>query len=364
MSGVLDRKAAEGGQNRVTEAHVERAAGSPVDAPRRTRRRDGQTVTRAGLTRSLPASGCAYRPALVPLLFDELSVIEVWEHIADWYLDNGGSRRLARFVGATPITLHSLSLSVGSEATVETLGHAEQLADLVRASGVDHLSDHLAFSRFSGPPHSLTSSPCGAPRHSSSWWRRTSIASQSQLGVPLLLENPASPLDPGGDMSTAEFLNRLCARTGCEVLLDLENVRVNATNGLVDAELELGELDLRHVGGIHLVGGTDPHEDGPAFDAHSWPVRDLVMDWLDRVVPRTPRCRWVVLERDGRMEEAAEVRDDLRRVRQILGRSAASESAREEVIPREHPNRDESDVRSQRGGDEAGKLLGARHPAV
>ena len=323
MSGVLDRKAAKGEQNRVTESHVERAAGSPVGAPRRTRRRGGQTVAGAGLTRSLPASGCAYRPALVPLLFDELSVIEVWEHIADWYLEGGGSRRLARFAGATPITLHSLSLSVGSEATVETLAHAEQLADLVRASGVDHLSDHLAFSRLGA-----TSLPHFVPL-----WRtevqlelvaQNVDRIQSRLGVPLLLENPASPLDPGGDMSTAEFLNRLCARTGCEVLLDLENVRVNAKNGLVDAELELGELDLRHVGGIHLAGGTDPDEDGPALDAHAWPVRDLVMDWLDRVVPLTPRCRWVVLERDGRMEEAAEVRDDLRRVRQILGRSAAS----------------------------------------
>ena len=287
----------------------------------------------------------------------------MWEHIADWYLGDGGSRRLARFAGATPITLHSLSLSVGSEATVETLRHAEQLADRVRASGVDHLSDHLAFSRLGA-----TSLPHFVPL-----WRTEDqlelVAQnvdrvQSQLGVPLLLENPASPLDPGGDMSTAEFLNRLCARTGCEVLLDLENVRVNAANGLVDAELELGELDLRHVGGIHLAGGTDPDEDSPAFDAHAWPVRDLVMDWLGRVVPRTPRCRWVVLERDARMEEAAEVREDLRRVRQILGRSADFESAREEVIPREHPNRDESDVRSQRGGDEAGKLLGARHPAV
>jgi len=105
--------------------------------------------------------------------------------------------------------------------------------------------------------------------------------------------------------------------------LDLENIRVNAANGLVDAEAELRELDLRNVGGIHLAGGTDPDADGPAFDAHAWPVRDIVMRWLAQVLPQALQCRWVVLERDGRLEEGAEVLADLERLRRALGRAPA-----------------------------------------
>jgi uncharacterized protein (UPF0276 family) len=73
-----------------------------------------------------------------------------------------------------------------------------------------------------------------------------------------------------------------------------------------------------------VAGGTDPDTDGPAFDAHAWPVRDSVMGWLVGVLPELPHCRWVVLERDGRLEEGAEVLADLGRLHRTLGRSAAT----------------------------------------
>ena len=102
--------------------------------------------------------------------------------------------------------------------------------------------------------------------------------------------------------------------------MDLENIRVHAANGLVHAEAEFRELDLRNVGGVHLAGGTDPDTHGPAFDAHAWPVRQVVLEWLAQVLPQAPNCRWVVLGRDGRLEEAAEVLADLGRLRRVLGR--------------------------------------------
>ena len=281
-----------------------------------------ETVRPTCPARSSPVPGCAFRPALIPILFEELSGIEVWEHIADWYLGDGGGRRLAQFAKVTPITLHCLTLSVGSEASAEPLERAEAVGPLVRAAGVDHVSDHLAFSRVGATtlPHFV---PLWRTEDQLELVAQNVDRLQSQFGVPLLLENPAAPLDPGGDMSTAEFLNRLCARTGCQVLLDLENMRVNAANGLVDAQVELNELDLRNVGGIHLAGGTDPDANGPAFDAHAWPVRDIVMGWLAQVLPQAPLCRWVVLERDGRLEEGGEVLADLGRLRQALGRAPA-----------------------------------------
>jgi len=322
MAGLLDRKAAKAEHAAATEAHVERPAPPRIGVARRPGDRPAEQAVRpSSPSRSSPAPGCAFRPALIPALFQELSGIEVWEHIADWYLQDDGPRRLSRFARVTPITLHCLTLSVGSEASGEAIERAEAVGALVRASGVDHVSDHLAFSRVGATtlPHFV---PLWRTEDQLALVAQNVDRIQSQLGVQLLLENPASPLDPGGDMSTAEFLNRLCSRTGCQVLLDLENVRVNAVNGLVDAEAELDELDLRNVGGIHLAGGTDPEPDAPAFDAHAWPVRDIVMEWLVRVVPHAPQCRWIVLERDGRIEEAAEVLTDLGRVRHALGRCA------------------------------------------
>ena len=318
MAGLLERKAAKVEDAVTTEAHVERPNPPRNDAPRRSvDPSTGQTVRASGPDGSSAVLGCAFRPALIPILFEELSRIEVWEHIADWYLRDDGIRRLGRFARVTPITLHCLTLSVGSEASAEALERAEAVGALIGASGVDHVSDHLAFSRVGETtlPHFV---PLWRTEEQLELVARNVERLQSQFGVRLLLENPAAPLDPGGDLSTAEFLNRLCARTGCQVLLDLENIRVNAANGLIDAEAELRELDLRNVGGVHLAGGTDPDADAPAFDAHAWPVRDVVLGWLAQVLPQAPNCRWVVLERDGRWAEAAEVRTDLGRVRDAL----------------------------------------------
>jgi len=323
MAGLLDRKAAKAEHAAATEAHVERPAPPRIEAARRPGDSPAeQTVRPSCPAPASPAVGCAFRPALIPVLFQEMSGIEVWEHIADWYLPDDGPRRLSRFARVTPVTLHCLTLSVGSEVSAEATERAEAVGALVRTSGVDHVSDHLAFSRVGTTtlPHFV---PLWRTQDQLELVAQNVDRLQARFGVPLLLENPAAPLDPGGDMSTAEFLNRLCGRTGCQVLLDLENIRVNAANGLVDAEAELRELDLRNVGGIHLAGGTDPDADGPAFDAHAWPVRDIVMRWLAQVLPQALQCRWVVLERDGRLEEGAEVLADLERLRRALGRAPA-----------------------------------------
>jgi hypothetical protein len=322
---VLARKTATENRLPPTEAHLGRpGTKSENDSPPeglRLREQPSSPVVGSPVAgprpRAAPRLGCAFRPPLVLGMFDELGTIDLWEHIVDWYVPSGGDRRLARFAASAPISLHSLKLSVGSGPTEEQDKHVQRVAALVKVAGVDHLSDHLAFAQVGSMtlPHFLP------------LWRideQLELAVenvdrfQSELGVRLLLENPASPFDPGGEMSTAEFLNELCARSGCEVLLDLENLRVNAANGLADAERELSELELQHVGGAHLAGGTDPGPDGPALDSHSSAVREVVWGWLGRVLAQAPNCRWVVLERDGGLENVDEVVSDLCRLRAVL----------------------------------------------
>ncbi|HXX89153.1 MAG TPA: DUF692 family protein [Acidimicrobiales bacterium] len=326
-AGVLARKAAKAGERRSTEGQgdgrgADRHHGPPAPtltggARARAAPAPSEAAGGASVSARSPALGCSYRPALVPLLFDELHRIDVWEHIADWYRGPGGDDRLRRFARATPVTLHSLAMSIGSSPDQYQQQYVHDLARLARVAEVDHVSDHLAFSRV-GPqllPHFL---PLWRIEEQLELVAENVDRVQDELGARLLLENPASPLDPGGDLSTAEFLNELCGRTGCAVLLDLENLRVNADNGQLDAAKELETLELRNVAGVHLAGGTDPDDEAPAFDAHAWPVHDRVLAWLAGVVPEAPDCRWVVVERDGRLEQGEEVAGDLDRIRRLL----------------------------------------------
>ncbi len=324
-AGVLRRKSSASTPAAPTEAATAPRRSTPAgaldpgdDPPGTPTSNSGGEPDRAvGLARSTtPAVGVSFRPALMAALFDELAAIEVWEHILDWYLaepDRGG-RRLQRFVDVGPVTLHSLRLSVGSQACRERTAHLVAVRQVLGAVGITTLSDHLAFSAVDEIDLA----------HFVPLWRteaqldllvRNVDFLQHELGVRMLLENPASPLDPGGDMTTTAMLDELCRRTGCGVLLDLENLHVNALNGQLDPACELAELDPLHVVGVHVAGGTAVDPESPAFDSHSTPVSDDVVDLLARHLGRWTNCEWVIVERDGRIEAAGEVRGDLRNVR-------------------------------------------------
>lgn len=118
---------------------------------------------------------------------------------------------------------------------------------------------------------------------------------QERLGVRVLLENPAvfTPV-PDCHYSEAEFLNELCRRTGCGILLDLHNLYTNTRNNDVDSSAYLDELELANVVEVHLAGGTELF--GFYTDSHAAPTPPPVWDLADAYVPQMPMLRSVVFE--------------------------------------------------------------------
>jgi uncharacterized protein (UPF0276 family) len=252
---------------------------------------------------------------LLTALWDHWSLVEEWEHIADRHTPNGrkGEDEIRRFASVGPISLHSLDLSVGSRPEgPEQAEHVAAMAKIVRAAGVDEVSDHLGFSRFRG--RSLG--------HFAPLWRVEEQVQivvdnvdrlQHQLGCRLVLETIAMDFDPGGDLTTAELLNEVTQRTGCGVLLDISNLYVNHHNGIEDLDLLLETLDLTAVREIHL-GGSTVDADGRAADAHAYPIPPAEIDLVRELVPRMANLRSVSLERDGRMDDADEIVADLQAI--------------------------------------------------
>jgi uncharacterized protein (UPF0276 family) len=268
-----------------------------------------------------PLIGCGFRPPLLGALFGHLDLVEVWEHTADWYLGDDAGRRgateLRSFASTAPVALHCLTLSIGSPDCLSDVDRLEGVGRLAAAAGVDHVSDHLAISRVGSRPL-----PHFVPLWRTEEQLDVVIANvtevQERIGVRLVLENPAMMLDPGGEIATFAFLNEVSRRTGCGVLLDLENLRVNEANGRLDAGTELAELDLAAVVGVHLAGGTLPEGGEPAGDTHDQPVSDPVLRMLESLLPDLSNCKYVIVERDGRFDEGSEVLDDLQRLHALL----------------------------------------------
>ena len=104
---------------------------------------------------------------------------------------------------------------------------------------------------------------------------------RAAISKPFLLENNVCYLDFGEqELEEPAFLNELCTRSGCGLLLDLHNVYVNWRNGRADIERFLASLDLSRVVEVHLAGGLT--YDGVYLDAHSGPVPEDL--WLTRSI--------------------------------------------------------------------------------
>jgi len=182
-----------------------------------------------------------------------------------------------------PLSFHGVGLSLGRADGLDE-DHLAQVAALVRRFAPELVSEHLswsAFGHFATPdllPMPLTDealSLCAA--HISQF--------QDALGRTVLIENPSTYVALDSDYDEPEFLLALSARTGCRLLIDLNNIHVSANNCRRDARAYLKALgDGAAIGEYHLAG----HEDigGLLVDTHGKPVPDPVWALYDEALTR------------------------------------------------------------------------------
>jgi uncharacterized protein (UPF0276 family) len=229
--------------------------------------------------------------------------VDWFEVLSDHYVGVGGARRalLERLRAAYPLALHGVSLSIaGSEPFDETyLGGLHELAERVDPLFV---SDHLCWTALGGhESHDLLPVACTEAVLAHVAARVAHV--QERLGRRLLLENASAYVAfRTREMEEAEFLAELCRRTGCGVLLDVNNLVVNAANLGVDPKRALETLPADAVGYLHLAG----HAVLPdvRIDTHDADVPAAVWTLFEQAARRFPRAG-VILERDDRIPEFA-----------------------------------------------------------
>lgn len=220
---------------------------------------------------------------------------------AENYLVAGGPRLhwLDAVRAAHPLSLHGVSLSLAGAAPLDD-GHLRRLAALVRRVQPALVSEHLAWTAWDGRhfpdllPFPRTTE---ALRHIAARIDQT----QEALGTRIAVENPSHYLGiDGHDWDEIDFLRELVARSGCGLLLDVNNVHVSARNLGFDAGAWLDRFPAEAVMEIHLAGhGTDPAL-GPALliDSHDAPVAPEVWALYRRLAERIG-ARPTLIERDG-----------------------------------------------------------------
>lgn len=197
-----------------------------------------------------------------------------------------------------PLAAHGIGLSIGSASTFD-VPHVRELAAWQRRYGFRWISEHLAAVRVRNAStvdhHAGLSLPLPWDREFLDLLCDRVSAVQEILGEQLLLENGVvhTPV-PETEMTEVEFMNALCERTGCGILLDLHNLHVNAVNLGVDSEAFLDRLSLDSVREIHIAGGNELY--GVYLDSHAGPCPERVFDLLERVLPSCPNLLGVTFE--------------------------------------------------------------------
>jgi len=269
--------------------------------------------------RRQPAIGIGYRASIGHWTRENLDHFDVLEITVDHCFSGGEPVVSGIFdlVGKIPLTAHGIGLSIGTDVPLD-LAYLDRVAEVVERLKAPAYSEHLAFTRT--PTRDLANL---LPVPKTQAVAEAIIAKvrsvQSRVGVPFLLENITYLFEwPDSDMSDAEFLNLICRETGAGLLLDVENLYLNAHNHGFDPHAFLDALPAGIVQEVHMAGGVTVEKDyleRPFLaDSHSHPVPDAALDLLARVLARqTPEA--IVLERDDRLYAVDEILDDVGRIR-------------------------------------------------
>lgn len=256
-----------------------------------------------------------------------------WEVHPENYGVDGGPRLawLEAMRARHPLSLHSVSLSLAADAPPDDAA-LDRLARLARRVEPALISEHLAWSAWRG--HYLPDL-LPFPRSTEALVRiAANIARvQDRLGRAIAIENPAHYLHLAGhDWSETGFLAELVHRTGCALLLDVNNVYVSARNlgtGTTDyAEDYLDTFPLHAVAEIHLAGHhADPRwGETLLIDSHDAPVAKAVWALYERVLARAGRAIPTLIERDAEIPPLAELVAERDRAQGLLGAAHSTEA--------------------------------------
>ncbi|QRY77329.1 DUF692 domain-containing protein [Pseudomonas sp. PDNC002] len=230
----------------------------------------------------------------------------------------GGPRLtwLERIAERHPLSLHGVSLSLAADSEPDT-AHLHRLRALVERVQPELISEHLAWSAWRGQylPDLLP-----FPRSHAALARIAENIQRTQeaLGRRIAIENPSHYVRlEGHDWDEIEFLTELALRTGCGLLLDINNVHVSAHNLGLDAERYLDRFPAAAILEVHLAGHS--HDEGGELliDSHDAPIAEPVWALYQHLIRRTgPRP--TLIERDDHLPAFDELLAERERAQAIL----------------------------------------------
>jgi uncharacterized protein (UPF0276 family) len=233
-------------------------------------------------------AGTSFKPAHLAAILADGARRGFFEVHAENYMGAGGPphRALEAIRRDHPLSLHGVCMSIGGERPLDR-AHLKRFKQLVDRYQPALVSEHLAWSTHE---NTYFNDLLPLPYTAATLERVCDHIDQVQEAIrrPLLLENPSTYVAfRESTMSETDFIRAIVRRSGCGLLLDLNNVFVSATNHGFPACQYLADFPLSHVGEIHLAGHAeqaDDEGDPLLIDSHDGPVADAVWKLYESVI--------------------------------------------------------------------------------
>ena len=234
-----------------------------------------------GTDTTLPTrAGLCLKPQHYDVILRDQPDVGWFEVHAENYLGAGGAplHYLEKIRQNYPLSIHGVGLSIGSENGLDA-NHLDRVAHLVDRFQPESFSEHLAWSTHDNQFLSdLLPVPYNRQTEDTVCNHIDQV--QTRLGQRMLLENPSNYLSlADSELPESEFITNVIRRTGCGLLLDVNNVYVSAHNCDYSAAQYIEKLPLQAVGEIHLAGhsvDTTVDSEPLLIDAHDREVCDAV----------------------------------------------------------------------------------------
>ena len=250
-----------------------------------------------------PLLGIGLRAEHEQQVLDRQPAIGWLEVHSENYFGAGGrpQSQLLHIAERYPLSLHGIGLGLGNTDPLD-LDHLRQLKTLADRIDPVLISEHLCWTAFEGR-HFCDLLPLPYTRSVAAHVAARIDRVQQYLGRQLLIENVSSYLEfEAAEMNEWEFLLEVVERSGCGILLDVNNVYVNACNHGYDAEAFLAAMPPEQVGEIHIAGHRRREVEGQTLliDTHDQPVCADVWSLYQKAIARLgPKP--TLLERDANL---------------------------------------------------------------
>jgi len=263
-------------------------------------------------------TGIGFRREIAEYFFDNPNFSPDFVEVApENWIDMGGYWKeiFNRLTDNYYLIFHGLSLSIGSPEEPDW-NFLKKVKEIIEEYNVKIYSEHLSFAKFDNA-HLYDLLPIPFRKDSVEHIVKRIDQVQNFLKMQIVLENVSYYTPVAAQMSEQEFINEIVSKSGCGLLLDVNNVYVNAFNHNYNAKEFIDKMPMESVKYIHMAGHLKVDDD-LIIDTHGEAIIDDVYELFDYTCSKMENNVPVLLERDFNFPEMDELISEMKRLKKIM----------------------------------------------